>query len=224
MRAQAGFTLVEMVLAMALLATMMLLVYSGLAFGMRSWDAASAHGGRTADRRIAENFLRREIGEAFPMRWKDPLVLRLAFEGGSDSMRFVSTRAAGISVAGLSLVGLGLEPDADPQRRSRNLVMVRAMPDDEARDFAPLAQGERTVLIAGVDSAQFEYFGAENDFADPAWIASWEFPGRIPQMVRLRLRLADGTQLPDMVVKLRLGEEAGCLESSFQRTCRPRRQ
>ena len=37
MRAQAGFTLVEMVLAMALLATMMLLVYSGLAFGMRSF-------------------------------------------------------------------------------------------------------------------------------------------------------------------------------------------
>jgi hypothetical protein len=41
-------------------------------------------------------------------------------------------------------------------------------------------------------------------------------------MVRIRVRTSDGSWLPDMVVKLMLGEEAGCLENSFQRMCRPR--
>jgi general secretion pathway protein J len=222
MNAQRGFTLIEMVVAMALLGTMMLLIYAGLSFGMRSWDAAETHGGRIADRRIAENFLRREIAETFPMRWKDPLVLRVAFEGTPGAMRFVSTRAAGITVSGLSLVGLEVEQDSE--RRTRNLVMSRARADSEAQDFAPLQQGERTVLIEGVDAVGFAYYGAENDFTDPGWVDAWEYQGRIPQLVRLSIRLDDGTLLPDMVVKVRLGEEAGCLENSFQRVCRPRRE
>ena len=221
MRRQAGFTLIELVVAMALLGTMMLLLYSGLTFGLRGWDVADASGRRTADRRIAENFLRREIAETFPMRFKDAMVLKLAFEGKEHSLRFASARPAGISAAGLSLVGLALE--TDDVKRTRSLVMRRAMPDDEAKDFAPLDRGERTVLFEGLEGVQFEYFGAESDFADPEWTQEWEHAGRIPQLIRLRMRGADGTEFPEMVVKLVLSEEAGCLENAFQRVCRPRR-
>jgi hypothetical protein len=42
-------------------------------------------------------------------------------------------------------------------------------------------------------------------------------------MIRMRVRAADGTVLPETVVRMALGAEAGCLESSFQRLCRPRR-
>ena len=216
-----GFTLIEMVVALALLGTMMLLMYSGLTFGLRGWDAADTNGRRTADRRIAENFLRREIGETFPMRFKDPMTLKVAFEGKENRLRFVSSRPAGISAFGLSLVGLEIE--TDDIKRTRNLVMRRAMPDDEAKDFAPLDKGERTVLFEGVDAVVFEYFGSENDFTDPKWVEAWDFAGRVPQLIRIRIRTADGGSLPEMVVRLMLSEEAGCLESAFQRVCRPRR-
>jgi hypothetical protein len=106
--------------------------------------------------------------------------------------------------------------------RTRNLVMRRAMPDDEQKSFAPLETAQPTVLIAGVDSATFEYFGAENDFTAPQWTDSWKWPNRMPEMVRLRVRGIDGP-LPEMIVRLNLGEEAGCLENAFQRNCRPRR-
>ncbi len=216
-----GFTLIEMVVAMALLGTMMLLMYSGLTFGLRGWDAADTNGRRTADRRIAENFLRREISETFPMRFKDPMTLKVAFEGKENRLRFVSSRPAGISAGGLSLVGL--EVETDDVKRKRNLVMRRAMPDDDAKDFAPLDKAERTVLFEGVDAVAFDYFGSENDFTDPKWVEAWDFAGRIPQLIRIRIRTADGGALPEMVVRLMLSEEAGCLESAFQRVCRPRR-
>ena len=42
-RRQRGFTLIELVVAMALLGTMMLLLYSGLSFSVRSWDAGDVN-------------------------------------------------------------------------------------------------------------------------------------------------------------------------------------
>jgi general secretion pathway protein J len=221
MRSQRGFTLIELVVAVALLGTMMVLMYSGLTFSLRGWDAGAANGQRIADRRIGENFLRRELSEIFPMRWKDPMVLRLAFEGETQRVRFVSSRPADVTGGGLSLVGLDVEAGADS--RDRSLVMRRAMPDDDAKDFGPLDSAKGTVILAGVDSVAFSYFGSENDFTDPKWSDTWTYAGRVPQMVRMRIRTTEGTVLPEMLVRVNLGEEAGCLENSFQRVCRPRR-
>jgi general secretion pathway protein J len=217
-----GFTLLEMVIALVLLATMLGLAWSGLGFALRGWDTGEAKGRRTVDLQLAQNFLRRELAEVFPMRWKDPVTLRLAFEGDARHMRFVSTRAAGASTGGLALVGLAVEPGADP--RQRNLVMRRALSDDTANDFSLVDAAEQTELIADVDAASFAYFGAENDFAEPRWVDEWTFKGRIPQLVRLRMKTGDGTELPEIVARVMLGEEAGCLENQLQRVCRPRAQ
>ena len=220
-RAQSGFTLVEVVLAMVLVAAMMLLVYSGLSFALRSWDAAEANGRRVAERRLAENFLRRELSELFPMRFKDPLQVKLAFEGAADRLRFVSARPPGIQMGGLSLVGIEMRDNRE--KRTRDLVMVRAMPDDAATDFGPLERAESHLMLEGVDRVDFSYFGSENEFTEPKWADSWQYASRVPELIRMRVRTSDGTMLPDMVVRLALGEEAGCLENSFQRLCRPRR-
>lgn len=217
---QAGFTLVEIVLAMVILAAMMLLLWQGLAFSLRSWDAADTVGRGAADRRIGEAFLRRELSELFPMRFRDPTKVVVAFQGFHDGLRFVSSRPAGAALGGLSLVGLEVAGDT---RTGRNLVMRRAPPDSAANSFDPLAQAEPTVLIAGVDSIELRYFGNENDFTDPTWRDEWKPPDRVPQIVKLRVRLADGSMLPEMDMRIMLGEEAGCLENTFQRFCRPRR-
>jgi general secretion pathway protein J len=222
MKRQAGFTLIEIVVAMVLLAIMLVLLYSALNFSLRSWDAGDAAGRRVADRRLGEGFLRREVSELFPMRWKTPTMpsLKFAFEGERDRVRFVSSRPAGLAQGGLSLVGIEVQAEPAPSRR-KDLVMRRAMPDDEQTSFAPLDAAKPTLLIEGVDSITFDYFGAENDFTQPQWTDSWKWPGRIPEMIRLHIQAEDGPQ-PEMVMRVTLGEEAGCLENAFQRNCRPR--
>ena len=222
---QRGFTLVEVVLAMVLLSTMMLLLYAGISFALRSWDAADAGGRSVADRRIGENFLRRELTEVFPMRWKDSTMVKVAFSGEPERLRFVSTRPVGVALGGLALVSVEVEGDA--RRGERHLMMRRALPDDDAKDFAPIEEAAKTekpsIIVANVDRVTFAYFGAENDFTEPKWVDKWPYQGRVPQMIRVSVRSADGTALPDLVAKVMLGEEAGCLENSFQRMCRPRR-
>jgi general secretion pathway protein J len=220
-RTQRGFTLIEMLVALVLLAAMMSLLYSGVNFGLRSWDAADVNGRRTADRRIGENFLRRELTQLFPMRFKDPMTLKFAFSGEREQLRFVSSRPAGVTQGGLSLVGIDVE---EGDGRTRNLVMRRAMPDDAAKDFGPLDAAKPTVLLEGIDAVAFSYFGSENDFTDPQWYDTWTFEGHIPALVRISMRSADGSLLPAMTVHVELSEEAGCLENTYQRVCRPRRE
>ncbi|HSS29036.1 MAG TPA: prepilin-type N-terminal cleavage/methylation domain-containing protein [Usitatibacter sp.] len=220
-RTQRGFTLIEMLIALVLLAAMMSLLYSGVNFGLRSWDAADVNGRRTADRRIGENFLRRELTQLFPMRFKDPMTLKFAFSGEREQLRFVSSRPAGVTQGGLSLVGIDVE---EGDGRTRNLVMRRAMPDDAAKDFGPLDAAKPTVLLEGIDAVAFSYFGSENDFTDPQWYDTWTFDGHIPALVRISMRAADGSLLPAMTVHVELSEEAGCLENTYQRVCRPRRE
>jgi len=219
-KAQRGFTLIEIVVAMAILAAMMALLYSGLSFALRSWDVGDTVGRRIADRRIGENYLRRELSELFPMRWKDPMTLKFAFDGARQSLRFVSARPPDVTLGGLSLVGLQVEPGPN---RAPNLVMRRAMPDDAAKDFGPLDQAKPTILLEDVSGVTFAYFGSENDFTDPKWYDTWTFPGRIPEMIRVSMRSGDGSAIPDLTVRTALAEEAGCLENTYQRVCRPRR-
>jgi hypothetical protein len=163
--------------------------------------------------------MRRELAEMFPMRWKDPVTLKFAFEGEKDHLKFVSSRPAGLDQGGLSLVGI----EVVERDRARDLVMRRAMPDDDATSFGPLDKAEPVLLVANVEGIAFSYFGAENDFGEPKWSDKWEFPGALPWLVRIRMKMTDGRVLPDYIVHLTLGPEAGCLESGFQRFCRPRR-
>ncbi len=219
-RGQGGFTLIELVVAMVLVAAMMSLLYSGLTFALRSWDAGDANGRRAADRRLGENFLRREVGEVFPLRWKDPSTLRFAFEGGTHILRFVSSRPAGVAQGGLALASVDVEDNA--KDGSHNLVMRRALAAPAASDFSSLDAAEPSILVPAVDRVDFSYFGSENDFNDPKWSDEWTYKGRMPLLVRARLHTSDGSYLPDMLMKVEVGEEAGCFEAALQRQCRPR--
>jgi general secretion pathway protein J len=217
---QGGFTLLEVVLAMALLAAMLAMAWSGLAFALRSWDAGAGAGQRGSEARLSENFLRHELSELFPLRWKDPIALRFAFEGEPNRLRFASSRPAGLALGGLALVGLEVRAERPGEG---SLVMRRALPDDAAKDFGPLDKAEPVVLFAGVKGVEFAYYGADSEIAEPRWYDRWPHATHLPWLVRLRLKPEAGEAPPDFVARVILGEEAGCLENAFQRACRARR-
>jgi hypothetical protein len=130
-------------------------------------------------------------------------------------------RPAEIAGGGMAFVSFEFEPSRGAETAGR-LVMRRAFAAAEHRDFAPVDDAEKFTLLEGVSGARFEYFGAENETALPAWSEHWDFAQRLPSHVRLELKLGE-EKLPVIVVALRIGEEAGCYESSFQRVCVPRR-
>lgn len=220
-RAVGGFTLLETMVALALLAVMLAMLFAGLRTGIRAWDAGSDRGDRANQVLLAYGFLRKELTAAFPWRFKDPLSVRLAFAGERERLRFVSMRPAEIGGGGLAFVSFEFESARGAQKTGR-LVMRRAFASAPDRDFSPVEDAQKFALLEGVAEARFEYFGTENETTPPTWSERWDYPQRMPSHVRLQLKLGEAA-LPEMVIWLRLGEEAGCYESSFQRTCVPRR-
>jgi general secretion pathway protein J len=220
-RVAAGFTLLETVVALTLLAVMLGMLFAGLRTGIRAWDAGSGRGDRSDQVLLTWSFVRKELTAAFPWRLKDPLAVRLAFKGERERVRFVSMRPAEIGGGGLAFVSFEFEPPRGAERTGR-LVMRRAFAAAESGDFAPVDAAEKFSLLDGVSAVRFEYFGAENDTTPPSWSDKWDYTQRMPSHVRLEAKLGE-EKLPDMVVALRIGEEAGCYESSFQRVCVPRR-
>jgi general secretion pathway protein J len=219
--ASRGFTLLETVIALTLLAAMLAMLFAGLRTGIRAWDAGSGRGDRADQVLLAWSFVRKELTAAFPWRFKDPLSVKLAFKGERERLRFVSMRPAEIGGGGLAFVSFEFEPSRGREKGGR-LVMRRAYAAAESRDFASVDEAEKFTILDDVTAVRFEYFGAENDTVSPSWSDKWDFPQRLPSHVRLEAKLGE-EQLPPMVVALRVGEEAGCYESSFQRTCVPRR-
>lgn len=216
----AGFTLVEVTLALTLLAVMLAMLFAGLRTAARAWDAGSARGDQADQLSLATRFLRRELSSTFPWRFKDATVARLAFEGDAEGVRFVSMRPADLGGGGLAFVSFRFERGAG--REAGRLVMRRALAVAAERDFTPLDAAKPFTVFEGMESVRFSFFGAENDSQVPSWSDTWKVPQRLPTHVRLSAKLATG-DLPDFVVALRVSEEAGCVEGAFQRNCVPRR-
>lgn len=223
---RSGFTLIEMLVGLALLGLMTLVLFGALRFSIRSWDRAEIKTLQVVDLRIVEGVLRREIGKAFPLRIGQANENKIAFEGDSKQVHFVTALPAHLSGGGLSLVALELAEDRDEVKQStagKALVLKHVIPDGETRDFSALDKSDRSVLLKGLEDVEFAFFGQDNDQTEGSWRNQWTSSARTPALLRIKLKFAGNDDVREMLLPLRLGEEAGCFQSTFQRMCGPRR-
>ena len=224
-----GFTLLELLIGLTLLALMMVLMYSALNLGIRAWDVGDARAGAAADQRVLQSFLRRELSQVFAIRWRGIPDSKIAFEGSRQEIRFVSALSldAGLRDGGLQWGHLQLRDDADAtaEHGSKALYLARDAFDMQAKDWSALnslGADRETRLISGLRELEISYFGAENDQAAPQWSDKWANPHRLPQLIKFRFTSTNRRSIPELIVQLKLGEEAGCYENGFSRQCGPR--
>lgn len=223
-----GFTLLEMLVGLTLLGVLLILIYSALNIGLRAWDTGDQRAGEASHQRIVQSFLRRELGQVFPIRWRGIPESKIAFEGAKQQLKFVTALNLGASIkeGGLQWGHLYLADDSEEGpggKRRQSLFLKREVFDLQAKDWEGLDKAKPTRLIAGVKELEISYFGAENDNVDPKWVNEWTNPLRVPLLVKVAVTTDLGRDIPELVVALKLGEEAGCYENAFQRQCPSRR-
>jgi prepilin-type N-terminal cleavage/methylation domain-containing protein len=89
-----GFTLIELVVSLTIMAMISAAVLSALRTGLLVWDKANHHIDDLRQSRILVELLKNSVGGALPfmytLRNTGTPVRKLAFDGASDSIRFVS--------------------------------------------------------------------------------------------------------------------------------------
>lgn len=196
---QSGFTLLELLIALTLLSMVLVILYSGLHFGMRSWDSGEARAEANNKVRVVHEFIRRHLRQAVDVYRNDSSDGRVIyFTGESDHIGWVAPMLEYLGLGGLYYIQLDRVVD---QGTDDGILRIRWYPYrlDNETDVIDSADAKETLLLSGVETFKLEYFGAEEPDDEPQWQDSWPSKLFRPSLVRLKIELADASW-PDLTV------------------------
>ncbi len=197
-RAQAGFTLLEIIVVMALLSLVML----GLGASLRSFASTEARVDARLERahefravvrfvqsvadRVASDKRTKDVAAGASPFW---------FVGEAQSMVWIGIMPARFGAGGRYFFKLAAEPVDGGQA-----LVLRFSPWVPESDFPDWAQAESRVLVADLQAVQFRYLDARSP--ELVWLEAWTPIDHLP--AKLSLTIADGRlEWPDVVVSLR---------------------
>ncbi|WP_315766703.1 MULTISPECIES: prepilin-type N-terminal cleavage/methylation domain-containing protein [unclassified Bradyrhizobium] len=214
---EAGFTLVEMIVALALFSLLSVLLFNNVKFGVQAWRGGSARADELQRSVVTQELLRRLLGNAYPLVvMQDALQPRIDFEGTREAVEFLSDAPVVSGGAGRYRFKLF----ADRTRQQTDLVMTAAPELASAQD----SSASRTLLVSDIDHAELAYFGTPSPGALGRWNDSWERQSDVPNLVRLRVwfRASDPRTWPELVVTLRVRVDVSCVYDPITMRCRGR--
>jgi general secretion pathway protein J len=204
MKRTRGFSLLEVLAALALLTIVLLGVYSGISTASRIVRSGDQAIERMDEIRSAQSFLRSELAQALAVPFDqtddgDPIV----FSGTSRTLRYVAPMPGYLSKLGPQLQTVSLVDDG---RQGYRLEVTLAMlPPDGG---APQPIGEPEVLLRGIRKGSISYRGMDDQNRPGDWQESWDDGRRTPSLVRIELDVGGNVAFPTLVAPIRIDASA----------------
>lgn len=198
-----GFSLVELLVAMALLAVILVLVFDGLHTGTRVWERIDRRVDAAEQMRTTQRFIRQRLEEAVSAN-RTPLEAGgRAFSGEAQAMTFVAPLPGRSGAGGLYRFRLYAAPFEDATR-----LLVEYRPYDPRGDAEPdQVDPQRVSLQDDVAGLEFSYFGDDGVTGQPGWQGQWQDRDELPGLVRVRIwpQASPAEAWPELVVAPRGG-------------------
>ena len=198
-RRERGFTLLEVVVAIALFALLMTLVYNVLGTSVRAFEAGQTRTDSSESRRVINEFLRGSLSGAFPLAVARNRDWVLLFEGGEGRLRYVTDLAGHVGIGGMHEIILELE-----RQDEHDALMMRWRPlvFDKAGEVS--GEFDSRVLLDRVNDFQLRFFGSEEEDLAPAWREAWIAGTQMPLLVELAVTDGEGRAWPALKVRPRV--------------------
>jgi general secretion pathway protein J len=190
--AEAGFTLIELLVSVTLLALLSVLLFGGMRIAIRSGDAVNARIGDAQQITLVYDFMSNMLASVQPLKSSTDVDAPIDFMGAADHLQFVALLPPDIGVGGFFRLNAAI----DGTRRFVVAEVPWARPGVEAAAF----NTRPSVLLDHVRGIAFAYFGIPAPNQPARWNDAWTDRHTLPQLIRLRVVLADGTPAPDLVI------------------------
>lgn len=197
-RLSRGFTLVEVLIGLALMGFILAMIYSGLYTTSRSWKAGISQADTNDDFRLTSSFIRREISETVPISRKDGKDNHVIFEGEKDSLRLVSALPPHVGGGGLYLV---VFQQSESNGHSALEFTYGPLDSENVQLDEPGTPVKKQILIDPVSVLTFFYFGREKDDDEPRWYDTWKDRDRLPELVRIHIS-SEQDSWPELTIRL----------------------
>ncbi|MCS6878669.1 MAG: prepilin-type N-terminal cleavage/methylation domain-containing protein [Geminicoccaceae bacterium] len=207
-----GLTLLELVVAVTVLALAVLVASDGLAVLGRAAERERRAAVAQDSEESALELFRSELGRALPLDWGVIEERRSAFVGTAERLRFVNAPPEYRAHGSLDLWEFALEEDGN----GRRLVARRAPLVRDGTGFARLDEAEPVVLARFDRPLGFAYWGRPRDEREARWWPDWPPGERLPLAVRLG---AEDGRPPATVVRLAIDWPRTCLGRRRGRGC-----
>jgi general secretion pathway protein J len=187
---EAGFTLIEMLIATVLLGIMMLLLTGSLRIGADSWEAGEERLNKASRMFIVESFLRRHIGSLMPVSAVNRAgEMEPAFRGTGASLSYVAPLPDQLEGGGLYRFKVYVSGQDEAKELRVTITPYRSAPETHKTEPEPI---DDIAIVDPVREVRFAYYGPTGDESgnDQAgvpkgkWVESWE-DYQLPTMIRI---------------------------------------
>lgn len=214
-----GFTLLEVMVSIALLGIALSLVMGGFRFTSKAWSAGEQTSMRTSDLQLVRRVLHNMLGKSFPATVVDGRSTFYAFVGDEKQARFTTFLPPYPDRAGLYTVELLIAAE----RGTTQLILRRAPFDEESFLRGELGDEQETVLVETPNRLAFSYFGSKDMDSKPDWHKRWEDARQLPLAVRLMVDARDDARefdWPDIVSRIEVNVDNSCVFPQLKGKCR----
>lgn len=189
----AGFTLLEVMLAMTLLSIMVVLLFSSLQIAAESWNKGENKIAEVNEKAIVFRFFKQHLPSIRPA-FDDfsETDTSFSFTGDSDVFQFVSVFPASANRKGLHLFEVGF----DRAEESIKVMLKPFYSNVENGEW----QEEEVVLLENVENFKISYF----DMKASEWERNWLEKKELPALIKIEITMLDQSYWPEMILPLKL--------------------
>lgn len=200
-----GFTLVEVLVSLALLAIAAVLVTQSLAFDRAFLGRIDGALTQTDRLTAVQDLLRDRLQRLDPVNRTEGLARFVDADGSAEALTFVAPYPSTSAGEQLQRLSLFVTPQGE----------LRLGPVDGEDRAAPLLTG-----VAGLDIA---YWDRSDPASQGAWRSSWRRQSQPPALIRIRLSFRDRRRIwPDLLVRPSATVDRDCAFDLEVGACRGR--
>ena len=183
----AGFTLVELLLALTLMSMLLALAYGGLRASTRATDKGQTILEDSSRIRMAHQFVRKQLNQMAPLVFaeSEDQQERSVFEGETSKIRYVAPMPGYLGFGGPHVQELAIVSGEDGFELVLSHALLQGFEEQNLYLRPPI------VLLKNIEFAEFSFLGRDEEGELAPWASQWEETAMLPESVSLDIEFSD---------------------------------